>query len=196
MHAGIWSDMFLPGLPVLEKILRAAIVYYFLVVALKLAGRRELAQLNAFDLVLLLTIANTVQDAIIGNDNSVSGGLIGATTLLVIDYLMVRVFFEYRSRHRRAPNAEEVLIENGQVRPDALKKELLSTDDLKQAAGKQGFASLKEVERAVLNPDGSFGFSGKKKEQSGREYGEILRRLDQMAELLGRLRPAQGSPGS
>lgn len=196
MHSGIWSDMFIPGLPIIEKILRAAIVYYFLVVALKLAGRRELAQLNSFDLILLLTISNTVQNAIIGNDNSLSGGLIGATTLFALDYLMVRMYFEYHKHHRRARNVEEVLIENGHVHPEALKKELLTPDDLKQAAGKQGFTSLKDIDRAVLNPDGSFGFSGKKKDQAGKDYTEILRRLDGLTEMVGKLQPASGSPGA
>ncbi len=96
MHTKLWTDMFLPGLPVIDKVLRAVIVYAFLVVALKLAGRRELAQLNTFDLVVLLMIANTVQNATIGNDNSITGGLIGVTTLLVANYLVVRVFYVHK----------------------------------------------------------------------------------------------------
>jgi len=81
MAANLWHDMFILGLPILEKILLPVIVYFFLVVALRLAGKRELAQLNPFDLVVLLTLSNTVQNALIGNDNTVTGGLIGATTL-------------------------------------------------------------------------------------------------------------------
>ena len=81
MH-GIWKDMFVITLPILEKILRPVIVYFFLVVMLRLSGKRELVQLNPFDLVVLLTLSNTVQNAIIGDDNSVSGGLLGATSLL------------------------------------------------------------------------------------------------------------------
>ncbi len=72
MH-GIWKDMFVLGLPVLEKILRPIIVYIFLIVGLRLSGKRELAQLNPFDLIVLLTLSNTVQNAIIGDDNSVTG---------------------------------------------------------------------------------------------------------------------------
>ena len=82
MH-DIWKDMFVMGLPLLEKVLRPIIVYAFLVVSLRLSGKRELVQLNPFDLVVLLTLSNTVQNAIIGEDNSVLGGLIGATSLLV-----------------------------------------------------------------------------------------------------------------
>ena len=74
MHK-IWTDMFSLGLPVTEKILRSVIVYLFLIGGLRLAGKRELAQLNPFDLIVLLTLSNTVQNAIIGDDNTVLGGL-------------------------------------------------------------------------------------------------------------------------
>ncbi|HEY6327762.1 MAG TPA: DUF421 domain-containing protein, partial [Blastocatellia bacterium] len=84
MDSKTWADMFHLGLPLIEKILRPIIVYAFLIIGLRLAGKRELAQLNPFDLVVLLTLSNTVQNAIIGDDNSVSGGLIGAATLLGI----------------------------------------------------------------------------------------------------------------
>src|SRR5271167_2897439 len=93
MEHDTWKDMFVLGLPLLEKILRPVIVYAFLVVSLRLSGKRELVQLNPFDLVVLLTLSNTVQNAIIGDDNSVTGGIIGATSLLVINYLVVRFLY-------------------------------------------------------------------------------------------------------
>src|SRR5437870_12549034 len=95
MNMTALHDMFALGLPVLEKILRPILVYIFLIVGLRLAGKRELAQLNPFDLVVLLTLSNTVQNAIIGNDNSVSGGVVGATTLLALNYLMVRFLYNH-----------------------------------------------------------------------------------------------------
>src|SRR6195256_3541651 len=94
MHS-IWNDMFVLGLPVLEKILRPIVIYAFLVISLRLSGKRELVQLNPFDLVVLLTLSNTVQNAIIGEDNSVLGGLIGATSLLVTNYLVVRFLYDH-----------------------------------------------------------------------------------------------------
>ena len=94
-------DMFFLGLPVVEKIARPILVYAFLVIALRLAGKRELAQLNPFDLVVLLTLSNTVQNAIIGEDNSVTGGILGAATLLVVNYLVVRFL---QSREARSPD--------------------------------------------------------------------------------------------
>ncbi|HKF93350.1 MAG TPA: DUF421 domain-containing protein, partial [Gammaproteobacteria bacterium] len=88
-----WSDMFWLALPVLEKIIRPWIIYIFLIVGLRLAGKRELAQINTFDLVVLLMLSNTVQNAIIGEDSSVIGGIIGATSLLVLNYTVVRFLF-------------------------------------------------------------------------------------------------------
>src|ERR1700686_5107760 len=101
MH-DIWKDMFVLGLPLAEKILRPIIVYAFLVVSLRLSGKRELVQLNPFDLVVLLTLSNTVQNAIIGEDNSVSGGIIGATSLLVTNYLVVRFLYRHEKLDRIA----------------------------------------------------------------------------------------------
>src|SRR5438874_10919932 len=96
MHA-MWHNMFVLGLPILEKILRPILVYLFLIVGLRLSGKRELAQLNPFDLVVLLTLSNTVQNAIIGDDNTITGGVIGATSLLVINYLVVRFLYKHRA---------------------------------------------------------------------------------------------------
>src|ERR1700761_6551917 len=95
MHAKIWTDMFVLGIPVLEKILRPLLVYLFLIVGLRLAGKRELAQLNPFDLVVLLTLSNTVQNAIIGDDNSVTGGIVGAGTLLLVNSVVVRFLYHH-----------------------------------------------------------------------------------------------------
>ncbi len=100
------ESMFHLQLPVLEKILRPVIVYLFLIVFLRLFGKRELAQLNPFDLVVLLSLSNTVQNAMIGDDNSVSGGVIGAFSLLTINWLLTRVLF-------RLPKLNKVLESDG-----------------------------------------------------------------------------------
>src|SRR5919204_3069674 len=89
----IMSDMFALSVPIAEKILRPILVYVFLVLLLRIFGKRELAQLNPFDLVVLLSLSNTVQNAIIGEDNSVAGGLIGATALLALNYVVVRYLY-------------------------------------------------------------------------------------------------------
>src|SRR5437667_1600245 len=97
MDSALWHDLLHPDVSILEKIVRPIIVYAFLVVSLRLAGKRELAQLNPFDFIVLLTLSNTVQNAIIGSDNSVTGGMIGAVTLLITNYIVVRFFY----RHER-----------------------------------------------------------------------------------------------
>src|SRR5438093_6906911 len=95
MHQ-IIRDMFVLTLPIAEKVVRPILVYLALVVLLRIFGKRELAQLNPFDLVVLLSLSNTVQNAIIGNDNSVTGGIIGAIALLATNYLVVRFLFKHR----------------------------------------------------------------------------------------------------
>src|SRR3954470_5502880 len=92
----ITAHLFTLTIPLLEKIIRPILVYLFLVVLLRVFGKREMAQLNPFDLVVLLSLANTVQNAIIGEDNSVTGGLIGAFSLCAINYLVVRFMFRYK----------------------------------------------------------------------------------------------------
>src|SRR5476649_855689 len=100
MNTLIWHNMFALGLPLAEKILRPILVYAFLIIGLRLAGKRELAQLNPFDLVVLLTLSNTVQNAIIGDDNTVIGGVIGATTLLLVNYAVVRFLYGHEKIDR------------------------------------------------------------------------------------------------
>src|SRR6188508_1184962 len=95
MDATLWAEMFHLHLPVLEKVLRPILVYAFLVLGLRLAGKRELAQLNPFDLIVLLMLSNTVQNAIIGEDSSVTGGLLGATALLAVNWLVVRFVYAH-----------------------------------------------------------------------------------------------------
>src|ERR1700758_5067228 len=122
--------MFVMGLPVAEKILRPIVVYAFLVISLRLSGKRELVQLNPFDLVVLLTLSNTVQNAIIGDDNSVSGGLIGATSLLAVNYLVVRFLYNHRKLDQLVEGKADILIEGGKMRTSHLKNELITMAQL------------------------------------------------------------------
>lgn len=192
MHSKILSDMFVLAIPVAEKILRPIVVYAFLVLGLRLAGKRELAQLNPFDLVVLLTLSNTVQNAIIGDDNSITGGIIGAATLLLVNYLVVRFLFRHEKLDRLIEGDATVVIENGVILEDKLTKELLSIQDLQAAAHKQGFSDLKEVDRATLDPGGTISFTGKKPAPDELRHRQLLERLDRLTEEVAtlRLRPA------
>src|SRR5215813_13844657 len=154
MH-DVWKDMFVLALPLLEKILRPIVVYAFLAISLRLSGKRELVQLNPFDLVVLLTLSNTVQNAIIGEDNSVTGGIIGATSLLVANYLVVRFLYNHRSLDQLIEGKSDVLVEDGKVKTQHLKRELITMAQLEAAARKQGFESLSEVQQCILEPGGT-----------------------------------------
>ena len=187
----VWKDMFVLGLPLLEKILRPIIVYIFLVVSLRLSGKRELVQLNPFDLVVLLTLSNTVQNAIIGDDNSVSGGIIGASSLLLINYLVVRFLYGHRKIEQIVEGQSDVLIESGKVKPERLKKELITTTQLEAAARKQGFDSLQEVDKCILEPGGTLSFVGKKPASDEVRHQQLLSRLEKLMEEIVRLRGPQ-----
>jgi uncharacterized membrane protein YcaP (DUF421 family) len=188
MHSKLWTDMFVLGLPVAEKILRPIFVYLFLVIGLRLAGKRELAQLNPFDLVVLLTLSNTVQNAIIGDDNSITGGVIGAATLLLVNFLVVRFLFRHEKVDRFVEGEATVLIEHGKILKDALTKEVLSLQELEAAAHKQGFADLSEVDYATLDPSGAICFTGKKPAPEEARHQELLGRLDQLNREVAMLR--------
>src|SRR5437870_3666305 len=188
MDAALWRDLFHPDVSIIEKIIRPVLVYFFLIAGLRLAGKRELAQLNAFDLVVLLTLSNTVQNAIIGNDNSVSGGVIGATTLLLVNYLVVRFLYSHESLDRAIEGEPEILIDNGQVRKDRLESELITMSELEEAAHKQGFASLDLIDRAILEPGGSISFVAKQPLPEETRYQEILKRLDALSSDVARFR--------
>src|SRR6201996_9371372 len=130
MHAKIWTDMFVLGIPVLEKILRPLLVYLFLIVALRLAGKRELAQLNPFDLVVLLTLSNTVQNAIIGDDNSVTGGIIGAFTLLAINWIVMWLLYRAPRVNAALEGSPATLVRDGELDHAALRHEHITYEEL------------------------------------------------------------------
>jgi uncharacterized membrane protein YcaP (DUF421 family) len=184
----IWKDMFVIGLPLMEKILRPVIVYLFLVVSLRLSGKRELVQLNPFDLVVLLTLSNTVQNAIIGDDNSVSGGLIGATSLLVINYLVVRFLYGHSKLEEIVEGRSDILIEGGKIKTDRLKKELITTTQLEAAARKQGFDSLTEVDKCILEPGGTLSFVGRKPGMDDVRHQELIGHLEKLREEIALLK--------
>ena len=194
MDAKLWSDMLHLGVPVLEKILRPILVYAFLVVGLRLAGKRELAQLNAFDLVVLLTLSNTVQNAIIGDDNSVSGGVIGATTLLVVNYAVVRFLYGHQRLDQLVEGAATVLIDHGEIQRQQLKQELITLVELETAAHKQGLGSLDEVESAVIETGGTISFTAKKPTAESTRHDEVLARLDAISRQLAAVSRSPTAP--
>lgn len=165
-------------LSLLEKILRPIIVYIAIIIMLRIFGKRQLAQLNPFDLTVLLCLSNTLQNAIIGEDNSVTGGIVGAVSLLTINYFTVRFFFRHRSLDQIVSGLPTVLIEHGKLSHAALAKEMLTESELTSAAHRQGFSSLKDVDRCVLEPGGVFSISSKDGNAQAKHQKELLNRLE------------------
>jgi uncharacterized membrane protein YcaP (DUF421 family) len=186
-----WSEFWIPGEPILLKIIRPLIIYFFLVFGLRVAGKRELAQMNPFDLVVLLTLSNTVQNAIIGNDNSVTGGMIGAVTLLAMNHIVVRFLYNHERIDRFVEGEPVVLIEGGRIVDAHCSGELVTRAELEAAAHKQGFASIEEVERAVLEPGGVLSLFGKKPDVDTLRMTELVTRLEAIQRSIAELkRPA------
>jgi uncharacterized membrane protein YcaP (DUF421 family) len=184
-----WLGMFrLEHITVAEKMIRPIIVYVFLVLLLRVFGKRELAQLNPFDLVVLLSLSNTVQNAIIGNDDSLIGGLIGAFTLCAINYVVIRFLFKHRRLDQLIEGSPTLLIEHGRLISKGMAKELLTEADLLTLAHRQGFASLQDIERCVLEPGGTFFIQGKTPRLVERQHTELLARLDHLDRQIESLR--------
>src|ERR1700756_4069216 len=185
MH-DIWKDMFVLGVPVLEKILRPVIVYIFLVLMLRLAGKRELVQLNPFDLVVLLLLSNTLQNAIIGEDNSVLGGIFGAALLLVVNAVTVRFLYRHPHLEELVEGKTEVLIENGEVKADVMEKNSITHAELEAAARRQGIPALCDVDHCCLEVGGALTFIERRPSEEERRHRGLLARLAQLeAQLRG-----------
>ena len=188
-------DMFFLPVPLAEKIIRPVIVYLFLVVFLRIFGKRELAQLNPFDLVVLLSLSNTVQNAMIGDDNSVSGGVVGAFSLLAINWVLAWVLY-------RAPKATKVLsgepatlVHDGVVDEAEMKRQSLSHEDLVSVLNKNGFNDPADVKACVLEPNGTFFVEGKKPSGEETERAEMIRALEALSAEVKALRREMGARG-
>ena len=140
---------------------------------------------------MLLTLSNTVQNAIIGNDNSVTGGLIGAASLLAVNYLVVRFLYDHRKIDQLVEGSADILIEDGKIHEHKLKRELITKAELAAAARKQGFDSLSEVQQCVLEPGGTLSFTARKPATEDIRHQELLKKFDALSEELARLRKMQ-----
>ena len=175
-------DLFISGIPLGEKLVRTFFVYAFLLVGLRLAGKREMGQLNHFDFVVLLLLSNTVQNAIIGNDNSLLGGLVGATALLIVNWFVVRFLYTHPAFARLVEGDPDLLIHNGRIVPSRLKKELITQEELEAAARRQGIEGLHKVETCRLEIGGALTFVPKEPTDDEKRHDEIVRHLESLKE--------------
>jgi len=188
MHSPMFDSMFHLPLPILEKLARPVIVYLVLVILLRVFGKRELAQLNPFDLVVLLSLSNTVQNAIIGDDNSVTGGVIGAFGLLAINWLVVRVLFRSRRLTRALEGRSAILIRNGQLDVQAMNREALTREELLSVVHRQGFEDFHAVRKCELEPNGTFYVEAFDPSVDDKRHAELLARIDALAREVAALR--------
>jgi uncharacterized membrane protein YcaP (DUF421 family) len=182
------ESMFHLHLPVLEKILRPVIVYLFLIGFLRLFGKRELAQLNPFDLVVLLSLSNTVQNAMIGDDNSVSGGVIGAFSLLAINWILSKTLFRFPKLNSAIEGTKTYLIRHGEVDYAALKRETLTEVELRSVLHRQGFNSFEEVEKCVLEPNGTFYMEGIKSMSDDAQRAVLMKAVEALTAEVKEMR--------
>ena len=180
--------MFHMELPILEKILRPMIVYLALIFFLRMFGKRELAQLNPFDLVVLLSLSNTVQNSMIGNDNSVSGGIVGAFALLAINWVLTRVLFHLPKLNQTFQGSAATLITDGVVDYEALRSETLTEDELLSVLHKQGVDTFEEVRQCVLEPNGTFFVEIRKPSEEEKEVNEMMIAVRKLTDDVAALR--------
>jgi uncharacterized membrane protein YcaP (DUF421 family) len=195
MHA-LWIDLLTPGVSVLEKVIRSIVVYAFLLVGLRLAGKRELGQLNPFDLVVLLVLSNTVQNAIIGNDNSLVGGLIGAIVLLALNYVVVRFLFLHPKLDRLAEGNPVILVKDGKILDDRLKRELITRAELSSAMRRQGVSDIRQVDCARLEVGGALTFVMNHPSSEERWHSEVGTRIDRLEGKIERILAAIEARGN
>ena len=187
------GSMFHMALPLGEKILRPVIVYMCLIVFLRLFGKRELAQLNPLDLVVLLSLSNTVQNAMIGDDNSVTGGIVGAFSLLAINWVLMRFLFHAPRINQALQGSETVLIRFGEIDREALQRETLTELELTDVLHRQGFDDASEVDRCVLEPNGTFYIEGKKPSADDQQRAEMLDVLRSLTAEVKQLKAQLGN---
>ncbi len=191
----MWTNIFDLGEPAAAKIIRAVLIYAFLVVALRFAGKRELAQLNTLDFVVLLAVANAVQNGLIGNDNSVTGAVLGAAVLFVVNGGLTYVVFRHKRLRHAVEGTPTILISNGQVDQAALRREEMSEDDLLDEIQQAGAEQFSEVQLARLEPSGKVIVVPKTPDAGSRQYDDLVRRLEELTRLVEQRPTSAGTAG-
>lgn len=181
----ISPDLYIPGVSILEKIIRPVVVYFFLVILIRVGGRRQTSQLNSFDLVVLLVLSNTVQNAIIGADNSLSGGIIGAITLVLLNYGVNRLLIAYPAIVERLEGGAVVLVQNGKLVEQNLKHEMISREELDAVVHNQGIESIEDCEEVRLEMSGTITVVANHSPDP--DIVEMMKRMDSIERKLDKL---------
>ena len=162
----VWHSMFAVQVPILEKILRTVLVYATILILFRLAGKRDLATLNVFDFVVLFLLSNVVQNAIIGNDTSLRGGIIGAATLVAVNTVLNRWIAVSDRAARILEGKPTTLIEDGRFLPGAAKRLSLRPSDVERAIRVQNGDDIMEIATGLMEPNGQLVLTLKMEEQN------------------------------
>ena len=187
------TDLFMPGTSISEKIIRPVAAYLFLVLILRIGGRRELGQLNAFDLVVLLTLANAVQNAIIGDDNSLIGGFIGGATLVLLNLGVIKYLYRHPGLDRRIEGEPVLLVKDGRLVRENLERELITEKELLAVIHRQGVDQFEACAEVILETSGTITVLARQPTPDEVIMGDIVVRLERIERLLGE-RPTR-TPG-
>jgi uncharacterized membrane protein YcaP (DUF421 family) len=153
-ESAMWHNLVSIGSSWEERAIRAVVVYAFLLLAIRIFGRRELGQLTAFDIIVLLTLSNILQNSMIGNDNSVTGGMVGAGVLLSANLVLAFVVSRRPHVERVIEGEPRILIHDGKIRAEAMRRELLTEQDLLSAVHREGIERIEDVHLAISEPNG------------------------------------------
>jgi uncharacterized membrane protein YcaP (DUF421 family) len=182
----MWHEMFVEQIPLAEKILRTIVVYALIVVLFRLTGKRGLANLNTFDFIVIFLLSNVVQNAVIGNDQSLLGGMVGAVTLVVVNVAVNRLITMSPSAARIFEGRATTVISDGRILERALRRLGMRTSEVEHAVRIQNADDVRQIENGSLDPSGQLLLTLKASEQSATkgDIAELTDRLSRIEHLL------------
>ena len=180
----MWHSLFHLDLSVLEKVVRPVLIYGFLLIALRVSGKRELGQLNIMDFIVLLAVANAVQNGIIGSDNSITGAIIGASTLFIINGLASLLAVRNPRLRRILIGVPRIIVTNGVVNAVALRREKLTLADLDEALSDAGAKGIADVELMMLEPNGHFATILRPRDTMTDELAALRSEIERLASII------------
>lgn len=141
--------------PYLDITIRSVAVYFFMVIALRVFGKKQLSQLNTADVILILLISNSVQNAMVGNNTSLYGGLVAALALFIINYVFKKVKSKSEFIKNLVQDKPEILIHNGRIEFETISRLGITNDELQEAMREHGVERYKDVKLSMFEIDGS-----------------------------------------
>lgn len=187
----MWDDMFVLGIPLLERVLRGALIYLFVLAAMRVTGKREIGQFSAFDLVVVLLLSETVQNGMVADDNTVGGAVVGVVTILSLNRLVTWLSYHHPRLASVIEGRATPLIEHGRPIQRNLDHEMITEAELLTAAHREKVFDTDEIETAILELDGTITVVSKEPDPS-EMFAETTRRLDELKAALARIEDALG----